>query len=325
MRRWKLFEVVAWQCFIQFQTISNQSNYFKLFQSKLKITIGSRTSQLARWQAGQFIELLARQGHEVEWKGIQTKGDLDQKTPLDAFGERGVFTKAIDLAVLNGEIDVAVHSLKDCPSVLPEGLHFAAVLKRDFYEDVLVQKAGFLFDKRNTIATSSSRRKAQWLAQYPNSDIVDVRGNVDSRLQKFNQSHWDGMILSRAGLERLGAMPLHFQILDWMVPAPTQGMMAAYTASSNKTLNRILKNIEDAETRFAADLERSFMRIVEMKCNAPVAAHAGFLNKTDLRFRAEVYAADGRNIFRETVILKKNETVMEVERLANEAKMQLNG
>ncbi len=286
----------------------------------MKITIGSRSSILAKWQADRFIELLVGQGHEVDWKGIQTKGDLDQKTPLDAFGERGVFTKALDLALLDGEIDVAVHSLKDCPSSLPDGIHFAAVLPRDFYEDVLVQQPGFSFHKRNIIATSSSRRKAQWLSQYPNSDIVDVRGNVDTRLQKFRQSNWDGMILSRAGLERLGAMPPYFQILNWMVPAPTQGMIAAYTAAANDAVNHILKKIEDPETRFAADLERSFMRIVEMKCNAPVAAHAEFLNETSIRFRAEVYAVDGRNIYKKSVLLKKMEAVGEVEKLAQLAK-----
>lgn len=259
----------------------------------------------------------------MAWKGIQTKGDLDQKTPLDAFGERGVFTKALDLAILQGEIDIAVHSLKDCPTILPDGLCIAAVLARDYHEDVLVQKAGFSFEKKNTIATSSSRRKAQWLAKYPNSVIVDVRGNVDSRLQKFNESNWDGMILSRAGLERLGAMPSHFQLLDWMVPAPTQGMIAAYSAQSNEPLNHILKKLEDAETRFAADLERSFMRIVEMKCNAPVAAHADFLRENEIHFRAEVFAEDGRQIFAESVILKKTAAAEAVEILAKTARGRL--
>lgn len=289
----------------------------------MKITVGSRTSQLAKWQADQFLELLAGQGIEVAWKGIQTKGDLDQKTPLDAFGERGVFTKALDLAILQGEIDIAVHSLKDCPSILPDGLCLAAVLERDYHEDVLVQKAGFAFEKKNTIATSSSRRKAQWLAKYSNSAIVDVRGNVDSRLQKFNESNWDGMILSRAGLERLGAMPPHFQILDWMVPAPTQGMIAAYAVEGNGPLNRILKKLEDAKTRFAADLERSFMRIVEMKCNAPVAAHADFLGENEIRFRAEVFSEDGRQIFAESVILKKTVAAEAIETLAKTARGRL--
>jgi hydroxymethylbilane synthase len=286
----------------------------------MKITIGSRSSKLAKWQADQFMERLAAQGHEVEWKGIQTKGDLDQFTPLDAFGERGVFTKALDVALLNGDIDVAVHSLKDCPASLPDGIHFAAVLPRDFSEDVLVQQAGFSVDNRNTIATSSSRRKAQWLAKFPNSHIVDVRGNVDTRLQKFQQNGWDGMILSRAGLERLGAMPPYFQILDWMVPAPTQGMIAAYTASSNEAVNLVLKKLEDPKTRFVADLERSFMRIVEMKCNAPVAAHAAFLDENSILFRAEVYAADGRNIFKNSLALKKTTAAGEVEKLAELAR-----
>ncbi|MBK8564092.1 MAG: hydroxymethylbilane synthase [Saprospiraceae bacterium] len=286
----------------------------------MKILVGSRSSQLARWQADRFIELLAAQGYEVVWKGIQTRGDLDQTTPLDAFGERGVFTKALDLALLNGEIDLAVHSLKDCPSSMPEGLCLAAVLPRDFHEDMLIQKPGFSFGKRNTIATSSSRRKAQWLAKYPNSNIVDVRGNVDSRLQKFNQSDWDGMILSRAGLERLGAMPQHFQFLDWMVPAPTQGIVAAYSATANMALNVLLKGLEDAKTRFIAELERNFMRIVEMKCNAPVAAHAEFLGETKIRFRAEVYAMNGNLAFQATEVLHKADAAETVEALAQKAR-----
>ncbi len=284
------------------------------------ITVGSRTSKLAKWQADQFIELLASKGHEVNWKGIQTRGDLDQTTPLDAFGERGVFTKALDLALLNGEIDLAVHSLKDCPSTMPEGLCLAAVLPRDFHVDILIQKPGFSFEKRNTIATSSSRRKAQWLAKYPDSNIVDVRGNVDSRLQKFNQSDWDGMILSRAGLERLGAMPPCFQLLDWMVPAPTQGMVAAYSATDNSILNELLKRLEDAKTRFIAELERSFMRIVEMKCNAPVAAHAEFLSETEVLFRAEVFDMNGSLAFQATEVLQKAEAAQAVEALAQKAR-----
>lgn len=289
----------------------------------MKITVGSRTSKLAKWQADRFIELLAAAGHEVEWKGIQTRGDLDQTTPLDAFGERGVFTKALDLALLNGQIDLAVHSLKDCPSTMPDGLCLAAVLPRDYHEDVLVQKPDFSFEKRNTIATSSSRRKAQWLAKYPDSNIVDVRGNVDSRLQKFKQSDWDGMILSRAGLERLGAMPPHFQLLDWMVPAPTQGMVAAYSATDNEALNELLKGLEDAKTRFIAELERNFMRTVEMKCNAPVAAHAEFLGEMEICFRAEVFDMNGSLAFQATEVLQNANAPQAVEALAQKARSLL--
>jgi hydroxymethylbilane synthase len=289
----------------------------------LKITIGSRTSNLAKWQADRFIEWLAAQGHHVSWKGISTRGDLDRTTPLDAFGERGVFTKTLDLAVLAGEIDLAVHSLKDCPSVLPDGLFFAAVIKRDFYEDVLVCREGFSVENRNTVATSSSRRKAQWLAKFPDSTMVDVRGNVDSRLQQFYQSNWDGMILSRAGLERLGAMPPHVVLLDWMVPAPAQGMVAAFTAASNDSLNSILKLAEDPGTRFAADLERNFMRLVEMKCNAPVAAHADLLPGGSVRFRAEVFSPDGRLVLSQSVVLDKTKAPAEVEAMAAKARSLL--
>lgn len=289
----------------------------------MKITLGSRTSKLAKWQANRFIELLTEQGHQPEWKGINTRGDLDQITPLDAFGERGVFTKAIDRAVLNGEIDVAIHSLKDCPSEIPEGLHFAAVLKRDFSEDVLVCNSGFSYEKKNIIATSSSRRKAQWLSKFSDAEIVNVRGNVDSRLIKFQNSNWDGMILSRAGLERLDAMPPHFVILDWMIPAPTQGMIAAYTLRSNEKVNQILKSIEDSETRFAADLERDFMRIVEMKCNAPIGAHVQILNENQIRFRAEVFDADRKNLFSTDLIIERIEAEKRVKELASQARKNL--
>lgn len=296
---------------------------FSFNHFSLKIILGSRTSKLAKWQANSFIELLNEQGYNPDWKGINTRGDLDQTTPLDAFGERGVFTKAIDRAVLGGDIDVAIHSLKDCPSEIPEGLHFAAVLKRDFSEDVLVCNSDFSYQKKNIIATSSSRRKAQWLSKFPNAEIVNVRGNVDSRLEKFQASNWDGMILSRAGLERLKAMPRYIVFLDWMTPAPTQGMIAAYTLKSNEKVNQILKLIEDPDTRFAADLEREFMRIVEMKCNAPIGAHVRFLDENRLQFRAEVFDSNGKNIFSIDLILERDKAEKRIRELAFQAKQNL--
>jgi len=198
------------------------------------IRIGTRESELAVWQAMQVQQLLKQSGYTVELVYIRSEGDIDLKTPLYEMGVQGIFTRSLDIALLNKRIDIAVHSLKDVPTQLPEGIIQCAVLPRGSYKDILVPgKPGQLHadtalnsdslfgDETNIkIATSSIRRKAQWLNRYPHHIIDNLRGNVNTRLKKLTESDWKGAIFAAAGLERIGLRPANAIELDWMLPAP---------------------------------------------------------------------------------------------------------
>src|ERR1700710_2186482 len=175
------------------------------------IRIGTRESQLAVWQATQVKDLLEQQGAAAELVYIKSEGDVDLKTPLYEMGVQGIFTRNLDIALLNHSIDLAVHSMKDVPTQLPEGLIQAAVLKRGPVHDLLVLKNNkdFLGQKEYIahIATSSTRRKAQWLHKYPRHEIHNLRGNVNTRLRKLGEEDWDAAIFALAGLERIGLRP----------------------------------------------------------------------------------------------------------------------
>ena len=194
------------------------------------IRIGTRESQLAVRQATQVKDLLSQHGFTADLVYIKSEGDIDLKTPLYEMGVQGIFTRSLDIALLNNRIDIAVHSLKDVPTQLPKGIVTAAVLKRASYKDIVVYKGELpaaLGEWGNsagnsplTIATSSIRRKAQWLNRYPNDSIENLRGNVNTRLQKLADSHWNGAIFAAAGLERIGLRPAQSIDLNWMLPAP---------------------------------------------------------------------------------------------------------
>ena len=190
-----------------------------------KIRIGTRESKLAVWQATRVSNMLARQGHSCELVYIKSEGDINLVTPLYELGVQGIFTKALDIALLNNEIDIAVHSYKDIPTMPASGLMIAAVLKRDSPYDVLVSNKPFNAETPITIATSSIRRRAQWLFKYPGSTIENLRGNVNTRIEKLKNSTWCGAIFAAAGLQRLGLTEQETGpqlLLDWMLPAPAQ-------------------------------------------------------------------------------------------------------
>src|ERR1043166_2504407 len=181
-----------------------------------KIRIGTRESQLAIWQATQVKELLAQYDFESELVVIKSEGDIDLVTPLYEIGVQGIFTRSLDAALVSNKIDVAVHSLKDVPTQLPQGVSQAAVLKRGPVNDLLVFKnaetqkkysSSTIRGSRFTIATSSIRRKAQWLNKYPGHIIHNLRGNVNTRLKKLQEEDWDAAIFAQAGLERIGLRP----------------------------------------------------------------------------------------------------------------------
>ena len=190
------------------------------------IRIGTRDSQLALWQAKTVQEQLEHLGHKTKLVPVKSTGDLMLNQPIYELGITGVFTRTLDIALLNEEIDIAVHSLKDVPTLLPKGIVQAAVLKRGNVRDTLVFKKNeeFLAQENAIIATGSLRRKAQWLNRYATHTIVGLRGNVNTRLQKLeNNSDWNGAIFAAAGLGRIGLTPQNAVNLEWMVPAPAQG------------------------------------------------------------------------------------------------------
>ena len=176
--------------------------------------------------------LLDSLGLESEIVKIKSKGDIILDKPLYELGITGVFTKTLDIALLNDEIDLAVHSMKDVPTLLPKGISEYAVLERGEVKDVLVKGPG----RSNTIATGSLRRKAQWLKRNPECEIVGLRGNVNTRLVKVEDSNWYGAIFAKAGLERIGVLPKNHEVLDWMIPAPAQGALLILGLEENQEL-----------------------------------------------------------------------------------------
>ena len=193
------------------------------------LRIGTRDSELALWQARKVQSLLEALGYITKLVPVKSQGDLTLDIPLYAMGITGVFTKVLDIALLQDKIDIAVHSMKDVPTLLPQGIVKGAVLKRANVQDVLVYKENldFLTQQEVIIATGSLRRKSQWLRRYPTHTIENLRGNINTRLQKPEDSSWQGAIFAAAALERLNKNQLQVKALDWMTPAPAQGAIIA--------------------------------------------------------------------------------------------------
>ncbi|TVQ66138.1 MAG: hydroxymethylbilane synthase [Balneolaceae bacterium] len=260
------------------------------------IRIGTRDSELALWQAETVAGQLQNLGFRTELIPVKSMGDLDLTTPLPEMGGKGVFTKALDEALLNREIDLAVHSYKDLPTVNPLPLSVSAVLKRDDPRDCLVAPRGtaFLEDDhlRAEVATSSNRRKAQWLHRYPLHSIPNIRGNVNTRLRKVEEIGWNGAIFAAAGLHRI-RLHRHISLyLDWMVPAPAQGAVAVMLRDDETELRRITAPLNDPETEFCTRLERDLLNEMEAGCSAPVGAHA-WMNGKEVTLSAVALTIDG--------------------------------
>ncbi|HLR32675.1 MAG TPA: hydroxymethylbilane synthase [Fodinibius sp.] len=274
------------------------------------IRIGTRESQLATWQAEQVASELQKLGHETELIFVKSAGDIDLTTPLAEMGGKGVFTKALDNAQLNGEIDIAVHSFKDLPTEQPLPLRVAAVLERADPRDSLVAPdgTGFLEDTgyRATIATSSNRRRAQWLRRYPNHEVVNLRGNVNTRLEKVSANDWDGAIFAAAGLQRIDLGHHISQYLDWMVSAAAQGAMAVMVREDDSETDSVVAQLNHDDTALCTTIERDFLHDMEAGCSAPVGARA-FIEDGLLHFKAVALTMDGseRYDFEETVPAEK--------------------
>lgn len=260
------------------------------------IRIGTRDSQLAMWQATLVRDLLTGNGHTVELVPIKSEGDIDLVTPLYEIGVQGIFTKSLDLALLNSRIDVAVHSFKDVPTQLPQGIINAAVLERGPVKDLLVYKRNtdFLDDTAYTahIGTSSIRRKAQWLRRYPHHQLHNLRGNVIKRLEKLAAENWDAAIFAAAGVERINVRPEQSVILDWMLPAPAQGAIVAACRENDDYIREALDPLHHADTALCTGVEREFLRTLLGGCTTPISAYAE-IRKGQLHFEGNLCSLNG--------------------------------
>ena len=245
-------------------------------------TIGTRGSNLATMQAQAVQFAMSRHEMHTRTQIIKSDGDIEQQTPLYNMGIRGVFTRSLDAALLNGHIDLAVHSLKDVPTQLAEGLVLAAVLPRaQIYDVLILRKCCSQLSKHAQIATGSLRRRAQWLNRYPDHSTHSIRGNIETRLQKLQESHFEGTILAEAALQRLQLLSkVPHTRLDWMVPAPAQGAIGVVCRKEDIALRAQLTLINHNTSCQAVLLERAFMAHLEAGCSAPLGAIAHVQEKS---------------------------------------------
>jgi hydroxymethylbilane synthase len=273
-----------------------------------KITVGSRGSDLALWQASFIKKLLERKNRnlKVDIKVIKTKGDKILDVALSKIGDRSLFTKELEVELLSNNIDLAVHSLKDLQTEIPKGLMLAAVTKRHEVEDVLIARK-----KRTTIedlkegavvATGSLRRKCQLMHLRPDIKVVDLRGNVPSRINKFLKSNWDAIILARAGVERL-KLKKHISSYistDLILPAVGQGALGIEINSANKKVYEIIQGINDETTLVSVRAERALLKELQGGCQVPIGALA--VDKPNgLYLDAMVGSLDGSITYRKKV------------------------
>lgn len=263
------------------------------------IKIGTRDSELALWQANTVSKKLNDLGYKTEIIAVKADGDIILDKPLYELGITGIFTKTLDVAMISGKVDIAVHSMKDVPTVLPQSIVQGAVLKRANILDILVHKGSTDFLETNgTIATGSLRRKAQWLNKYPNHKVEDLRGNVNTRMQKLKDNDWNGAIFAAAGLERINLKPTEFINLDWMIPAPAQGAMMVVAMENDNYVLDAVSQLNDIETEICTHIERQFLRTLEGGCTAPIGAIAKYNEHDDtLHFKGILLSLDGKQQF----------------------------
>ncbi|MCF8361451.1 MAG: hydroxymethylbilane synthase [Prolixibacteraceae bacterium] len=273
---------------------------------KDKIIIGTRGSKLALYQAEKTKEalLVAHPALQVEIKIIQTKGDKILDVALSKIGDKGLFTKEIEVALLNNEADIAVHSLKDLPTSLPEGLELGAVLERGEFRDALVNLNGKKFNElspSDIVATSSLRRQAALLNQHPDITIKDIRGNVQTRLKRMEEGYCDAMIMAAAGLQRLGLEKYISEIIDPTVimPAVAQGTIAIEIRENDNEVKKIIEAINHQATETAILAERTFLRTLEGGCQVPLGCYSQ-INGENIVLHGFVASTNGKEYIKET-------------------------
>ena len=278
------------------------------------LRIGTRGSQLALWQA-RFIKSEINSlfpDIQIKIEVIKTEGDKLVNSPLFEIGGKGVFVKDIEEALLNNKIDLAVHSLKDMPSVLPGGLIISAVTKRKHAADALVSRNNIQLEELkpgSRVGTGSLRRKAQLLYHYPWLEIVPIRGNVETRLDKLDSENLDAIILAVAGLQRMGFGDRISQIIDTeiLIPAPGQGIIAVESREEDENTNNILSGLSDLNSKYESLLERSFLKSLGGDCNIPAGCYAKVEGKS-ISSTAFISDESGNNMFTEKIIGKVSES-----------------
>ncbi|MCL7454175.1 MAG: hydroxymethylbilane synthase [Anaerolineae bacterium] len=276
--------------------------------TRQKLVVGTRGSALALWQTGHVVQGLraVAPGLQVEIQTIKTLGDEVRDRALAQVGGKGLFVKEIEAALLAGEIDLAVHSLKDMPTQLPEALSLGAILERADPRDALVV-AGEACDVDGLpagarVGTSSLRRQAQLLAARPDLQVLDVRGNVDTRLRKLREGQYDGLILAAAGLARLGHSEAIGQVLppERMLPAVGQGALCVEVRAADRTTQDLVAQLDHLPTRQATGAERAFLRRLEGGCQVPIGAYAQVSGDL-LHLRGLVASLDGSRLLRDEI------------------------
>lgn len=269
-----------------------------------RIVVGTRGSALALEQAGIVIEALKRRWpkYRFEIVKIKTTGDNILDVALAKIGDKGLFTKELEVALLRKEIDLAVHSMKDVPTVLPEGLVIGAVLKREYPGDVLVSSSGAMLDALPhgaRVGTSSLRRQAQLRHHRPDLQVFPVRGNLTTRLEKLKAGNFDALVLAWAGMSRLGLESCITQRLPYSVclPAVGQGAIGVEVRADDQEVARIIDGINDADSSAEVSAERAFMRRLEGGCQVPIGALARIID-AELIIEGAVSDLEGRQLFR---------------------------
>jgi hydroxymethylbilane synthase len=287
------------------------------------IKIGTRDSELALWQAHTVQKKLNDLGFKTEIVAVKSQGDILLDKPLYELGITGIFTKTLDIAMINGQVDIAVHSMKDVPTALPQGIIQAAVLERANPFDLLVHKGNLEFlNSTGTIATGSLRRNAEWLHKYPNHQVVNLRGNVNTRLQKLAENDWNGAVFATAGLERINLKPENYITLDWMIPAPAQGAMVVLAMANDHYTIDAVSQLNHIETEICTHIERQFLKTLEGGCTAPIGAYARYDENDDaIEFKGVLLSIDGT----ERLMVDKKTPISEWKKLGfNSAQEVLN-
>ena len=273
------------------------------------IKIGTRNSPLALWQAREVARNLQNRNYKTDITPILSSGDKNLTQPLYSLGITGIFTKDLDIALLNKEVDIAVHSLKDIPTELPNNISIIAVLKRDYPHDVLVRKkdSATLEMKDLKVATSSLRRRAFWLREFPETVFSDIRGNVQTRLKKLEENDFDATMFSLAAIARMG-LNVDYEYLSMMISAPAQGVVAVCGRTDNVQIQEIFADINHRPTQICIEIERNFLNTLEGGCTAPIGAFAEINDHNEIRFVGRLCSLDGKNCIETDEIFQWNET-----------------
>jgi len=284
------------------------------------IRIGTRDSALALYQAHEVQRQLNEKGIATEIIEITSDGDIDLVTPLYEMGIQGIFTKSLDIALLQHRIDIAVHSTKDVPTKQAKGLTLRAVLERAISYDCLVLPAGKTsadLSSAGVIGTSSLRRKLQWLNRYPNHTTENLRGNIQTRLNKLDQSDWHGAIFAEAALSRLEISSHQLITLDWMLPSPAQGAIGIMCREDDQRSLEICDTINHKNTNICISVERDFLAALHGGCAVPIAAHAE-LRDEQLFFKGNIMSLDAKQKIDVEMSFKLNQTQQAGELAAEE-------